>query len=63
MHVQKARGTVLRLLLPVPKQPVELDVLLRFKPDHGYQLPALRTKVEAHCALIATLPEASQREA
>lgn len=63
VHVQKARGTVLRLLLPVPKEPVELDALLRFKRDHAHQLPALRTKVEAHCALIATLPEASQREA
>ena len=62
VHVQKARSTVLRLLLPIPKRPVELDVLLRFKRNHGHQLPALRAKVEAHCALIATLPEARQRE-
>jgi hypothetical protein len=61
--VQKARATILRLLLPVPKHPIELDAMLWFKRDHGHLLPALRTKVEAHCALIATLSEASQRGA
>ena len=62
VHVQKARGTILRLLLPVPKDPVEFGALLRFKRDHGRQLPALRAKVEAFCASVAAVPGAPQRE-
>lgn len=61
LHAQKARNVILNSLLPVPKNPIDVGRLLKFKQTHGHLLPALRRKVEAHCALIASLPDAEQR--
>lgn len=60
-HYVKSRDVILRELLPVPDEKVCLDKLLRFKDDHGHLLPALRRKVEAHCATIASLDSSESR--
>lgn len=61
LHAQKARKVILNSLLPIPNHPIDVGRLLKFKQAHGHMLPALREKVEAHCALIATVPDAEQR--
>ncbi|MBW5807275.1 hypothetical protein FOZ70_21295 [Burkholderia sp. COPS] len=61
LHSQKAREVVLRHLLPTPRGSVPLDKLLRFKRRYGHLLPPLRTRIEAHCAFVATLQDADDR--
>lgn len=61
LHHHKSREVVLQHLLPTPTGPVELDKLVRFKRQHGHLLPPLRAQVEAHCAYVATLPDANSR--
>lgn len=61
VHAHKAREVVLRELLPVPKGPVDIDRLVRFKRQHGHLLPDLRRKVEAHCTYVASLAGPSDR--
>lgn len=61
VHVHKAREVVLRSLLPVPVGPIAADKLIVFKRRHGHLLPALRDRIEAHCAFVALLPDAGQR--
>lgn len=60
-HHDKARDVILRSLLPVPNENVTLDQLLNFKDNHGHLLPALRRRVETHCAEIAVLPNGEDR--
>ena len=60
-HHSKARDVILRSLLPVPSEKVTLDELLKFKSDHGQLLPDLRRSIEAHCSIVATLPNAEDR--
>jgi len=61
LHRHKSREVVLQHLLPIPKEPVQLDKLLRFKRQYGHLLPPLRDSVEAHCTYVATLSDADQR--
>ncbi|MBK6868017.1 MAG: hypothetical protein IPG98_08890 [Burkholderiales bacterium] len=61
LHKHKSREVVLKHLLPTPKEPVQLDKLLRFKQQYGQLLPPLRDRVEAHCTYVATLSDADQR--
>jgi len=61
VHHGKARQVILHSLLPTPDENVSLHQLIRFKERHGHLLPAFRRKIEAHCALIATLPNADDR--
>lgn len=61
LHQHKSREVILRHLLPTPVGPVEIDKLLSFKRRHGHLLPPLRASVEAHCAFVATLPDANDR--
>lgn len=51
------RDLILNSLLPVPKEKVSFDQLLRFKSDHGHLLPPFRQKVEAHCSLVANIED------
>lgn len=60
-HHEKARHVILHSLLPIPNESVSLHQLTRFKERHGHLLPALRRKIEAHCAQIAALPNADDR--
>lgn len=61
IHHYKARNVILDSILPVPNEAVTFDELLRFKSDYGHLLPALRRRVETHCASIASLPNADDR--
>lgn len=61
VHRHKAREVALRSLLPVPNEPIALDKLLAFKRSHGHLLPALRTKIEAHCTQVSLVPNPEDR--
>lgn len=61
IHHHKARDVILKSLLPAPSEQVTLSQLVRFKQRHGHLLPALRRKVEAHCASIAILENPEDR--
>jgi|GEM_PF-506684 hypothetical protein len=61
IHHDKARQVVLRELLPTPNESVTPDQLVRFKECHGHLLPALRRKIEAHCAQVAVLKNAEDQ--
>ncbi|WP_027469534.1 hypothetical protein [Deefgea rivuli] len=61
LHQHKSREVILRHLLPTPAGPVDIDKLLSFKRRHGHLLPPLRASVEAHCTLVATLPDEKDR--
>ncbi len=63
MHAGKARKVILQSLLPIPQGQVDLGALVKFKQRHGQLLPALRAKIEGHCGLIASLPDATARAA
>jgi hypothetical protein len=58
---EKARKVILHSLLPTPDENVTIHQLVRFKERHGHLLPAFRRRIEAHCAQIATLPNAEDR--
>lgn len=57
----KAREVILKSLLPIPDGPVDVNKLIMFKNRHGHLLQALRTKIEAHCALVTLMPEPAAR--
>jgi len=61
LHQHKSREVILKHLLPTPVEPIEVDKLLSFKRRYGHLLPPLRSSVEAHCTLVATLQNENDR--
>lgn len=60
---QRVRDVILRQLLPVPAERIDLATLVKFKHQHGVLLQRFRTTVEAECTRIAALPAADRIEA
>jgi hypothetical protein len=60
-HHRKAQDVVIENILPTPVGNIDLDILAKFKMDHGHLLPRLRQKVESETAYIALLDNASDR--
>ncbi|WP_136487469.1 hypothetical protein [Vibrio sp. H11] len=60
-HHQKAQDVVINNILPTPTGAIDLDVLAKFKMEHGHLLPRLRQKVESETAYIALLENADDR--
>lgn len=56
LHRFKAREAALNALLPIPDAAFNVDRIIKFKAKYGNLLPALRAKIEWHCAFIAHLP-------
>jgi len=61
LHTFKAKEAALNALLPIPDFPFNVDKIIKFKSTHGDLLPALRTRIESHCAEIAVLPTHEER--
>lgn len=60
-HHRKAQDVVINNILPTPTGAIDLDVLAKFKMEHGHLLPRLRQKVESETAYIALLESADDR--
>jgi hypothetical protein len=61
LHAAKARQVILKALLPVPVEPLNIPRLVEFKQRHGHLLPRLRAEIELHCARIAAFDSPEQR--